>query len=243
MTQQEAYSDLVQSLKPEDILKTFPDVAPITTTNLDPRPTSKESADDKQLFDGQDAEQIRLMEEVCIVVDWNDTPVGAGSKKTCHLMTNINRGLLHRAFSVFLFDENNRLLLQKRADEKITFANMWTNTCCSHPLAIPSELGSSSLDEISDLTFSMPGAKNAARRKLEHELGIPVDAIPLEKYKFLTRIHYASPSTGPWGEHEVDYIFIVKANVPLDININEIGDSRYVSVTELKEMFKDECEY
>lgn len=51
-----------------------------------------------------------------------------------HLMENINKGLLHRAFSVFLFDSQNRLLLQQRATEKITFPDMWTNTCCSHPL-------------------------------------------------------------------------------------------------------------
>lgn len=58
-----------------------------------------------------------------------------------HLMSNINTGLLHRAFSVFLFrPADGRLLLQKRADEKITFPSMWTNTCCSHPLSIKAEL-------------------------------------------------------------------------------------------------------
>lgn len=110
-----------------------------------------------------DEEQARLMEEMCIVIDENDNRVGADSKKTCkwwclpfmmmmmmrliereiclgHLMENINQGLLHRAFSVFLFDSENRLLLQQRAPEKITFPNMWTNTCCSHPLNTPSEL-------------------------------------------------------------------------------------------------------
>ena len=55
-------------------------------------------------------------------------------------MENINTGLLHRAFSVFLFDSQNRLLLQQRASEKITFPDMWTNTCCSHPLNTASEL-------------------------------------------------------------------------------------------------------
>lgn len=56
-------------------------------------------------------------------------------------MTNINAGLLHRAFSVFLFrPSDGRLLLQRRADEKITFPGMWTNTCCSHPLSIKAEL-------------------------------------------------------------------------------------------------------
>jgi isopentenyl-diphosphate delta-isomerase len=55
-------------------------------------------------------------------------------------MTEIDKGLLHRAFSVFLFrPSDGRLLLQKRASEKITFPDMWTNTCCSHPLYIQSE--------------------------------------------------------------------------------------------------------
>jgi isopentenyl-diphosphate delta-isomerase len=58
-------------------------------------------------------------------------------------MSSINppTNLLHRAFSVFLFrPSDGALLLQKRADEKITFPGMWTNTCCSHPLSIKSEL-------------------------------------------------------------------------------------------------------
>lgn len=128
---------------------------------------------------GYDAEQARLMDERCIVVDEQDNAIGALDKKTCkscsfipysscarqtryeqsswnghalhtassstlntellprsgHLMENINKGLLHRAFSAFVFrPSDGRLLLQKRAAEKITFANMWTNTCCSHPL-------------------------------------------------------------------------------------------------------------
>ena len=51
-----------------------------------------------------------------------------------HLVSNIEKGMLHRAFSVFLFDTQGRLLLQQRADEKITFPGFFTNTCCSHPL-------------------------------------------------------------------------------------------------------------
>ena len=110
-------------------------------------------------------------------------------------MTNIDKGLLHRAFSVFLFNDKNELLLQQRASEKITFPDMWTNTCCSHPLGIPGETGSTLPDAIA-------GVKNAAQRKLDHELGIPKEQVPLEKFRFLTRIHYKAPSDGKWGEHE-----------------------------------------
>ncbi|KAI8891283.1 isopentenyl pyrophosphate isomerase [Backusella circina FSU 941] len=176
-----------------------------------------------------DEEQVRLMEEMCILVDENDKRIGADSKKTCHLMTNINDGLLHRAFSVFLFDSENRLLLQQRATEKITFPDMWTNTCCSHPLNTPSEL----------IEEEQLGVRNAAVRKLEHELGIKPEEVPLDKFKYLTRIHYLAPSDGQWGEHEVDYILFIKANVNLDINPNEIRDHRYVTPEELKAMFAD----
>lgn len=163
-------------------------------------------------------------------------------------MTNIEKGLLHRAFSVFLFDESGRLLLQQRADEKITFANMWTNTCCSHPLAVPQELGQlpntkaiggKGNGDIKDLDNAIAGAKFAAQRKLDHELGIEAEDVPLEAFNFLTRIHYASPSNGPWGEHEVDYIFIIQRKVNLNINPNEVRDVKYVSADELKEMFND----
>ncbi|KAI9265358.1 isopentenyl pyrophosphate isomerase [Helicostylum pulchrum] len=177
-----------------------------------------------------DEEQVRLMEEMCILVDENDKNIGADSKKTCHLMSNIeSTKLLHRAFSVFLFDDQNRLLLQQRASEKITFPNMWTNTCCSHPLNIASEL----------IEEDQLGVRNAAVRKLDHELGIKPEQVPLDKFKYLTRIHYLAPSDGQWGEHEVDYILFIKANVTLDVSPNEIRDVKYVTPQELKDMFAD----
>ncbi|KAG1466450.1 hypothetical protein G6F56_004688 [Rhizopus delemar] len=176
-----------------------------------------------------DEEQVRLMEEMCIVIDENDKRIGADSKKTCHLMSNISTGLLHRAFSVFLFDSQNRLLLQQRATEKITFPDMWTNTCCSHPLNTPSEL----------IEEEHLGVRTAAQRKLEHELGIPPEQVPLDKFKYLTRIHYVAPSDGQWGEHEIDYILFMKADVTVNINPNEIREFKYVTAEELQEMFKD----
>lgn len=117
-------------------------------------------------------------------------------------MENINKGLLHRAFSVFLFNPTDgRLLLQKRADEKITFPSMWTNTCCSHPLAIKKEL----------IELDQEGVRNAAIRKLPHELGIKLGPgegdraggdLEKDDFTYLGRIHYLAPSDGIWGEHE-----------------------------------------
>lgn len=185
---------------------------------------------------GFDDEQVRLMEERCIVLDENDNILRDGSKKECHLMTNIRDGLLHRAFSCFIFHpDTGKLLLQKRAPEKITFPNMWTNTCCSHPLMVRAEMDGAE------------GAKRAAQRKLEHELGVPPSELPIETFQYLTRIHYLAPSNGLWGEHEsvfmltVDYILFVVANPTLSVNANEVCDVQWVSPEELRKLM-DESE-
>jgi isopentenyl-diphosphate Delta-isomerase len=114
-----------------------------------------------------------------------------------HLMENINKGLLHRAFSAFVFrPSDGKLLLQQRASEKITFPDMWTNTCCSHPL-----------DDFEEekVEKDQLGVRVAATRKLEHELGIPREQTPVDQFQYLTRIHYLAPSDGMWGEHEGEY--------------------------------------
>jgi isopentenyl-diphosphate delta-isomerase type 1 len=87
-----------------------------------------------------DQEQLRLMQEMCIIVDKEDQVIRPETKKKCHLMTEIDKGLLHRAFSVFIFNSENKLLLQQRADEKITFPGYFTNACCSHPLYCEEEM-------------------------------------------------------------------------------------------------------
>mmetsp|Transcript_33430 Transcript_33430/g.38395 ORF Transcript_33430/g.38395 Transcript_33430/m.38395 type:complete len:147 (+) Transcript_33430:19-459(+) len=89
-----------------------------------------------------DKTQVELMKEPIILVDENDVPLKMISKKDGHLRKFVDAedALPHRAFSVFLFNEKNELLLQKRSSNKITFPNMWTNTCCSHPLYTPEEM-------------------------------------------------------------------------------------------------------
>ncbi|KAF8575350.1 Isopentenyldiphosphate isomerase [Ramaria rubella] len=186
-----------------------------------------------------DAEQSRLMDERCILVDEQDRAWGAADKKTCHLMENINKGLLHRAFSAFVFrPSDGKLLLQQRASEKITFPDMWTNTCCSHPL-----------DDFEEekVEADQLGVKVAASRKLEHELGIPKSQTPIDQFQYLTKIHYLAPSNGLWGEHEgssatlvlLDYILFLARDVTVTPNLNEIRDHRYVSKEELQNMFDD----
>jgi isopentenyl-diphosphate Delta-isomerase len=131
--------------------------------------------------------------------------------ETGHLMENINKGLLHRAFSAFVFrPSDGRLLLQQRASEKITFPDMWTNTCCSHPLDDFAE-EKVEADQLGELCLNYPnldldrcnvGVRVAASRKLEHELGIPKSQTPIDQFQYLTKIHYLAPSNGIWGEHE-----------------------------------------
>ncbi|KAA8651328.1 isopentenyl-diphosphate delta-isomerase IDI1 [Aspergillus tanneri] len=215
----------------ENVSSLFPDVDTSLAREIFPAANSNPSARDSSDLAGYDEEQVRLMEEVCIVLDDDDKPIGSASKKTCHLMTNIDKGLLHRAFSVFLFDSNNRLLLQQRATEKITFPDMWTNTCCSHPLGVPGETGA-------ELDAAVLGVKRAAQRKLYQELGIKAEQVPLDKFEYFTRIHYKAPSDGKWGEHEIDYILFIQADVDLDVNPNEVRDTRFVSADELKQMFE-----
>ncbi|KAJ9662859.1 isopentenyl-diphosphate delta-isomerase idi1 [Neophaeococcomyces mojaviensis] len=225
------------SITAENIRELFPEVhTTLIGADLPPTHTANgaNGTQDDNDLSGYDAEQIRLMDEMCIVLDYNDKVIGNASKKACHLMTNINNGLLHRAFSTFLFHpQTKKLLLQQRASEKITFPDMWTNTCCSHPLAHPSETGNG------ELVSNVDGAKRAAIRKLDHELGIPSKNVPFEKFEFLTRIHYLAPSDGKWGEHEVDYILFIEADPTMNINENEVKDVRWVSRDELKQMFKD----
>ncbi|XP_054848106.1 isopentenyl-diphosphate Delta-isomerase 1 isoform X2 [Eublepharis macularius] len=178
--------------------------------------------------DDLDEQQVQLLAEMCIVIDENDNRIGADTKKNCHLNENIEKGLLHRAFSVFLFNSENKLLLQQRSDAKITFPDCFTNTCCSHPLSTPLELEEN----------KAIGVRRAAQRRLQAELGIPLEQVTPEEIFYLTRIHYKARSNGIWGEHEIDYILFVQKNVMLNPDPNEIKSYCYVTQEELKELLE-----
>ncbi|XP_029385025.1 isopentenyl-diphosphate Delta-isomerase 1 [Echeneis naucrates] len=176
--------------------------------------------------DHLDDKQVQLLSEMCILIDENDTRIGADTKKNCHLNSNIDKGLLHRAFSVFIFNSEEKLLLQQRSDAKITFPGCFTNTCCSHPLHTDSEV------EEKDAI----GVRRAAQRRLKAELGIPTEQVTPDEMTYLTRIHYKAQSDGIWGEHEIDYILFMQKDVELSPDPNEIKRHCFVSKEELKEM-------
>jgi isopentenyl-diphosphate Delta-isomerase len=95
---------------------------------------------------GVDPAQAALMAERVVLVDRADNPLGAVTKHAAHLVAT---GLpLHRAFSVFLFDTDWRMLIQQRAAEKVTYPGYWANACCSHPLWGPRELGDPSEEQV-----------------------------------------------------------------------------------------------
>lgn len=114
-----------------------------------------------------DPTQVDLLREECVLVDQDDNVIGSDSKKNCHLNEQIKAGKLHRAFSVFLFNSDGKLLIQQRASSKITFPGCFTNTVCSHPLHREEEMEKS----------KAIGVRRAARRKMDHELGIPEDQV------------------------------------------------------------------
>ncbi|MCR9174301.1 MAG: isopentenyl-diphosphate Delta-isomerase [bacterium] len=142
--------------------------------------------------------------EYVILVDENDQEVGQMEKMEAH-----EKGLLHRAFSIFLFNDNNELLLQQRAHSKYHSGGLWTNTCCSHPRA-----GESVLD--------------ASNRRLMEEMGI--QAKMKEQFSFIYRAELDNDLT----EHELDHVVFGSFNGEPSINPEEVAAWKYVSMKEIE---------
>lgn len=175
--------------------------------------------------------QEAALAERCIVVNEHDKVIGDASKRDCHRVHPDGNIILHRAFSVFLFNSQNELLLQKRSPQKITFPSCITNTCCSHPLhEIVAER------EETDIL----GVRRAAGRRLNYELGIPLEEAGPERFQYLTRIHYRDPGDGQWGEHEIDYILVLHGSVTLDPNPDEVAEVQYVAHDKLDNFLKSQ---
>lgn len=142
------------------------------------------------------------MSEV-ILVNSNDEEIGSMEKLEAH-----QKGLLHRAFSVFIFNDRYELLLQKRALDKYHSGGLWTNTCCSHPS--PGD-----------------GLLAAAKRRLIEEMGIRA---PLE---IISSFIYKAAFENGLIEHEFDHILIGRYNDEVEINPMEVMDYKWISITDL----------
>tara|TARA_B100000029_G_scaffold63942_1_gene57273 strand:+ start:862 stop:2577 length:1716 start_codon:yes stop_codon:yes gene_type:complete len=176
---------------------------------------------DPNALQGHDDSQAEMMSERCILVDSEGNSIGSETKFHCHF----EDGLLHRAFSVLIFDTQGRLLVQKRSDDKITFPSVWANTCCSHPLDIPGEN-----DDVVD------GVINAAKRKLQQELGISKSEISEINFRHLGSFHYECRWDSDWIEREIDHVLVAISDVEVDPNPNEISDTKWLSGDEITEM-------
>lgn len=144
--------------------------------------------------------------EQLILVDELDRELGFRAKTDCHT----GKGVLHRAFSIFVLNSDNELLLQKRSPTKMLWPNYWSNTCCSHPRR------GESMDQ-------------AVSRRLTQELGFHC---PLEfLYKFKYHAQYGSIG----AEHEYCWVYYGRYDGPVDVNVNEIADWRFIGVEALEQ--------
>ncbi len=149
------------------------------------------------------------MEQV-ILVDPMDNEIGFEEKLECHKIPV----KLHRAISIFIFNDKNQLLITKREKAKYHWPGFWSNTCCSHPRkSEPPEL--------------------AAKRRLEEELGFSCDL------EFLFKFIYKADYDNTWGEHELDHVFAGRYAGPIHPNPSEIGDLKYVDLDQLKRDVKE----
>jgi len=144
------------------------------------------------------------MEHV-ILVDQEDNFVGTMEKMEAH-----RRGVLHRAFSILLFNKKGELLLQKRSQAKYHSGGLWTNTCCSHPL--PGET-----------------MEHATQRKLKQEMGIDVKA------EFAYKFIYQATLDKGLVEHELDHVFIGQFDGVPEINKEEVEDWKFIDLTILRD--------
>ncbi len=148
-------------------------------------------------------QQVSFDSEELILVDTEDQPVGSARKDLCH----DGDGILHRAFSVFLWNADGQLVLQQRAPGKRLWGNYWSNACCSHPRV------GESMD-------------TAVERRLMEELG--VRATVKFVYKFVYRARFGDVGS----EYECCSVFLGRTRDTLHVNDSEIANWEAIGATE-----------
>jgi len=138
-----------------------------------------------------------------ILVDKNDVQIGTMEKMEAH-----KRGLLHRAFSIFIFNSNGEFLLQQRAPNKYHNGGLWTNTCCSHPL--PGE-----------------NVLKAAYRRLSEEMGFTTSLSPA--FNFIYNATFDNGLT----EHEFDHVFTGIYEGEIKADKTEVSDYCYKKLKDI----------
>ncbi len=143
------------------------------------------------------------MEKV-ILVNEKDEPIGSMEKIEAH-----EKALLHRAFSVFVYNDKNEVMMQKRAADKYHSPGLWTNTCCSHPREGESNIA-------------------AGKRRLMEEMGFQTELE--ERTSFI----YKAPFDNGLTEHEFDHILVGHYNDAPNINPNEVAEWKWMGLDELR---------
>ena len=140
-----------------------------------------------------------------ILVDENDVPIGTIEKMEAH-----QKALLHRAFSVFIFNTNGEMLLQQRAIDKYHSGGLWTNTCCSHP-------------------YERQETKPAAEKRLQEEMGFTTELTKV--FDFI----YKAPFDNGLTEHEYDHVFTGKYDGVVIPDKSEVENYCFMSMEGIKE--------
>lgn len=145
------------------------------------------------------------MQEV-ILVDEHDNEIGRMEKLEAH-----RKALLHRAFSVFIFNKDEEMLLQRRALEKYHSPGLWTNSCCSHPA---------------------PGEETilSAQRRLQEEMGF---TCPLTE---VSQVTYFAGFDNGLTEHEFDHLFIGNYNDSFEVNPEEVAEFKWLNFEDIDEL-------
>lgn len=146
-----------------------------------------------------------MTEEQVILVDENDVQIGLMPKMEAH-----EKAVLHRAFSVFVFNEYNELMLQQRASDKYHSPGLWTNTCCSHQREGESNIA-------------------AGKRRLFEEMGF------VTELRETTSFIYKAPFDNGLTEHELDHIMVGTYNENPKPNALEVGDWKWMALEDVKQ--------
>lgn len=150
--------------------------------------------------------------EFVVLVDEQDNAIGKMEKQQAHV-----EGALHRAFSIFIFNSEKKMLLQKRASSKYHCGGLWTNTCCSHPRENES-------------------LQDAANRRLQEEMGMNCELKPI--FSFVYKAEFENGLI----EHEFDHVFFGETNQIPELNLDEVEEFKYIGVDELQAEVKDKPE-
>jgi len=153
---------------------------------------------------------LRNMESQVILVNEQDEAIGVMEKMEAH-----RKGLLHRAFSVFVLNDAGEMLIHQRALGKYHSGGLWTNACCSHPR--PGE-----------------SVEAAAHRRLFEEMGFDC---PLTQ---LFQFTYRTPFTNGLIEHEYDHVLYGTYNGAVNPDPAEVNDFRYMSITAITRLLEEQ---